>query len=169
MKIVGDLNQFNVDMTESAAGTYTETQVVIADNVVAGNAILIKKIEFEAQEPQDVAAAGAAMETNRIHVARSTRTTLGDIADDEVLAAHQVAIGGNGTDNISIVYNKMQNPMIFGLGEKDGELYPYKFIYVAIKSSNGGATATCQVRIWYYPVVLNDKELLEVTQEAIIN
>lgn len=169
MKIEGDLNNFSVYLSESAAGTYTEESIVIADNVVTGNAILIKKIEFELQDPQDVVAAGAGAESNKVHVARETKTSAGRIDQEEVLCTHTVSTYGDGVDTLFKAYDKTQNPHLFGVGERDGELYPYKYMYFAIDSSNAAAQAYGSVRVWYYPVSLTKDELLEVTQEAIIN
>jgi len=169
MKFEGPLNHFENDNEESAAGTYTEEAVVIADNIVHGNAILIKKIEFDLNDPQDIPAAGAGAEQNEAHVARKSKTAIQDISDDDVIAQHRVFTYGDGVDALFSDRSNLENPVTFGDEKADGIIFPYKYMYFAVKSSNAASTATARTRVWYYPITLSDKELSEVTQEAIIN
>jgi len=169
MKIEGDLNYFTVETEESAAGVFTETKVVIAENIITGNALLIKKIDWDEVAPKDIPGAGNVSEWCGQQLTRKSAADLLNLEDDDLIALHNTEIYGDATDMLGINFNKYQNPTIFGAGEKDGELYPYKYMYHSHKSSNAAALGKARARVWYYPVTLTKDEMLEITQEAIIN
>ena len=168
MKIEGDLNHFEISLSEAVAGNYIEEKIVIAENIVAGNALLLKKVEWQANVVQDIAPAGAGAEYVKSHLARLSHTDVQEINVDSVICAFRKTTMGDATNNIHTIF-ELENPSLLGVGPRDGELFPYKYLYVGLKSTNAGALGTIAARVWYYPVTLSKDELLEVTQEAIIN
>lgn len=153
---------FNMNVDESAANTYTETEFQTPVHEAPGggrNSMEIMKIIYELEDPDNEA------NQNNTTISHITHTTEADtlaLNDRESLMVMK-----NINHNIVSGVQLIEYPRVIDLtdGKGNGVIYPHKAMFVAVKGIGNAGATTFRVKILYKFKRVTAQELIGFFQD----
>lgn len=163
-ELLSDMLVVGGNVSESAAGVYTTTELVMPVSIRAKIGIIIVGIDFETDTTTDVPGALPATEKAESFLMEEDIAAAPDIDDDNVIAKGVVIYFGDaaGTGVSSIqkrdygFANKLLDPMLEGWRSIAQKLF------IGIDGSNAAVVWGTDYKLYYYVAKFTEAEFLEL-------
>lgn len=143
LKETSSLIQISASVTESAANTFTQASVDLQLNPLDNEVFLVYAIDVNASSPDLNANLASATYAS---VSTTSRTTVGSIADSNVLGIAQHNIRNDGVSAVGFTQFAPETPTASGL-EYVGIIATNDF-FIQILGTNNLIAKDCQVRVY---------------------
>ena len=157
MNITSEMLVYEGSITESAAATYTEDDIILPVNQFSDQGVIIYGFEVGSAEPQDLPAAGDTVEAIVVGLYTSSQTDTVGIENQETIARTLFKKLGDGTDWLFFFEEREGIPHKGTVSDHNYKTLENK-IHVGIKSTNASAGATAGYRIYLKTVEYTDSE-----------
>jgi hypothetical protein len=143
-KETSDLIAVSFGLDESAANTFTQTEVQLALNALDNEIAIVYAIDLNPSSPDALAGINTAV---RSSVSSTSLTAMGDLSNTNVLAVSQEAIRAAGFVDGGVGFTRIA-------GETPDSRLPYVGIistsnfFVQIEGGNNGAAKAVNGRLW---------------------
>ena len=142
LKETSSLITISASVTESAADTFTSQQVDLQLNPLDNEVFIVYAIDLDTEEPTSVDGVNSNV---RGSLSTTERTSVGGIADSNVLAASRQQIQNQTTNAVYTEFKSDSTPT--GMLEYIGIIATNDF-YLNLKGTNNGAAKLMQARVY---------------------
>ena len=143
--------QISSKVVETAANTFTSTEIDLTLNVLDQEVFVITQVNLDIDAPDSVA--GVTTATNA-SLSTTSRTGTGDISDSNVVAAASRIIVTNAamTPDGGIPFDR-EDPTFTALGEDYIGICATNNMFVNLSGLNNGNAKECRVRVYGYRAI----------------
>lgn len=140
--------QVSAKVTETAANTFTTEQIELNLNPLDNEVFVVTQVNLDLDSPDSVTATSTATDAT---LSTTARTTIGDISDQNVLAASKRAIVCNAamTPDGGFAFDR-EDPTFTALSEEYIGIIATSNCFLNIVGTNNGNVKACNVRIFGY-------------------
>ena len=132
----------SADVAESAAGTFTNERVDLQLNALDQEVFIVYAVDLDLENPELISGVNT---TARMSMSTTSRTSVGGIADTNVLAASRIVVQDNGITAVVTEYSSDSTP--HAQLEYIGIIATNDF-FLNIQGTNNVGTMSGQARLW---------------------
>lgn len=146
LKQSSDVITISTGVTESAANTFTQSQVDLNLDPLNNEVFVVLAIDINPTPPDGIAGADTAM---RASVSTTTRTALGTLSDPNVLAVSSLFIQGGGFADAGPAFTRLAGETPTAMLDYIGLIATSDF-FIQVQGTNNGVAKGANVRVWGY-------------------
>ena len=160
MKVISGLLIKGFKQTESAAATWTTSEVSLPSAIREGIGVSIVKVEMGPDTPADIPAAGAQPEAVSALLLEEDKAAFPDLTDPDIIARTSLLTYGDGVNVQAVILNQYgyKNLVPYTLGYITGR----EKIFQGLISTNAAAASSMAGRMYMYQVKFTQAELVEL-------
>ena len=133
-------------VTESAANTFTQSEVDLQLDPLNNEVFVVLAIDMNVSTPDGIAATDTA---SRGSMSTTSRTTLGSIADSNVMAVSADEIVAAGFVDAGVGFSRSSTETPTGQLDYIGIIATNNF-FLQVLGTNNAAAKTCNIKVWGY-------------------
>ena len=140
--------QISASAIESVAGTLAETEIQLSLNPLDNEVFVVTQVNLDTDAPDSVAATSTRVQSS---LSTTTRSTVGTIADQNVIAAadRQIICNSGMTPDGGIAFDR-EDPTFTALSEDYIGIIATDNAFLQVVSTGGGNVKNARVRIYGY-------------------
>lgn len=156
----------SVNATETAANTFTQTAIDLALDPLNNEVFVVQAINIDAQEPDSVA--GSTTRTGA-SISTTSRTTLGSLADTNVMAVarESIVMNAGSVDGVSFSRTAAETFQAEGL-EYIGIIATNDF-FVQIEGANNTAAKAAAAKIYGFRAKMDSSGYAALVQSELLS
>jgi len=147
IKQTSDIVAISTSVTESAANTLTTNTIELALSPLDNQVFVITKVDMDLQNPDMIAGIATG---NDVTISSRARTTVGSLADNDVIAIARRSIETAAAFTTSVFSSEEAPDQAAPAGMDYLFIVFTNDIFLNILGTNNAAPLTCQARIWGY-------------------
>ena len=132
----------SADVAESAANTFTSERVDLQLNALDQEVFIVYAVDLDCEEPDNIAATNT---TARMSLSTTSRTSVGGLADTNVMGVARIVIQNDGVTAVMTDYSSDTAP--HSQLDYIGIIATNDF-FLNIQGQNNAAAKTGQARLW---------------------
>lgn len=159
--------QISASITESAANVFTSETIELTLNVLDQEVFVCTQLNLDVDAPDSVIGTSTSVSAS---ISTTSRTSVGDISDSNVLAAAQRQIITNAamTADGGIAFDR-EDPLFAALSEDYLGIIATNNAFLNIKSDGGGNAKTVRCRIYGYRATLSAAGYAALVQSELLS
>ena len=152
-------------LTEGGANTFTQSQVDLQLNVLDREVFVVTAVDIDAFPPDAIAATNTQTAAS---LSTTNRTTLGTIADSNVIATDNKSIRAAGFVDGGVAYAE-RHPEVQGSDMEYVGIIATNDFFVQVEGFQNVAPRGCQFRLWGYRAVASADTFAALTQSELLS
>ena len=152
-------------VTESGANTFTQNQVDLQLNVLDREVFVVTAVDIDAFPPDAQAATNTQTAAS---LSTTNRTTLGTIADSNVIATDNKSIRAAGFVDGGVAFAE-RHPEVQGSDMEYVGIIATNDFFVQVLGVNNLAARGCQFRVWGYRATASADTFAALTQSELLS